>query len=68
MPQFSVLTSVYNGETYLEECVNSVLNQTFKDFEYIILNNGSTDNTAEILNRYTDSRIRIFHLENLGIP
>ena len=68
MPQFSVLTSVYNGETYLEECVNSVLNQTFKDFEYIILNNGSTDHTAEILNCYTDSRIRIFHQENLGIP
>ena len=49
MPQISVVTSVYNGEAYLQECVDSILNQTFKDFEYIILNNGSTDGTAEIL-------------------
>lgn len=67
MPKLSVVTSVYNGEPYLEECIDSVLNQTFKDFEYIILNNGSTDHTPEILNRYTDPRIRIVHQENLGI-
>ena len=54
MPQVSVVTSVYNGEAYLEECVNSILNQTFKDFEYIILNNGSTDRTPEILMSYSD--------------
>ena len=68
MPQISVVTSVYNGEAYLEECVDSILNQTFKDFEYILLNNGSTDRTAEILNRYADPRIRIVHQENLGVP
>ena len=68
MPQVSVVTSVYNGEEYLEECVDSVLNQTFQDFEYITLNNGSTDNTAKILQRYTDPRLRIIHQENLGIP
>jgi GT2 family glycosyltransferase len=67
MPQVSVVTSVYNGEAYLEECVNSILNQTFQDFEYIILNNGSTDRTPEILDRFTDSRLRIVHQENLGI-
>ncbi len=67
MPRFSVVTSVHNGEAYLEECINSVLNQTFKDFEYIILNNGSTDRTSEILDRYKDSRLRIIHQENLGI-
>jgi glycosyltransferase involved in cell wall biosynthesis len=67
MPQVSVVTSVYNGEAYLEECVNSILNQTFKDFEYIILNNGSTDRTPYILSRYTDPRLRIVHQENLGI-
>jgi glycosyltransferase involved in cell wall biosynthesis len=67
MPQVSVVTSVYNGEAYLEECVNSILNQTFQDFEYIILNNGSTDRTAEILDRYADPRLRIVHQENLGI-
>ena len=68
MPQVSVVTSVYNGEAYLEECVNSILNQTFKDFEYIILNNGSTDRTLEILDGYSDPRFRIIHQENLGVP
>tara|TARA_Y100000758_G_C15715118_1_gene298713 strand:+ start:62 stop:490 length:429 start_codon:yes stop_codon:yes gene_type:complete len=67
MPRVSVVTSVYNGEAYVEECIDSILNQTFQDFEYIILNNGSTDRTAEILNHYTDSRIHIIHQENLGI-
>ena len=67
MPRVSVVTSVYNGEVYLEECIDSILNQTFQDFEYIILNNGSTDRTAEILNSYTDSRIHIINQENLGI-
>jgi cellulose synthase/poly-beta-1,6-N-acetylglucosamine synthase-like glycosyltransferase len=67
MPRVSVITSVFNGEAYLEECVDSILNQTFKDFEYIILNNGSTDRTPEILDGYTDSRIRIVHQENIGI-
>ena len=67
MPQVSVVTSVYNGEEYLEECVDSILNQTFQNFEYIILNNGSTDGTARILQRYTDPRLRIIHQENLGI-
>jgi GT2 family glycosyltransferase len=67
MPQISVVTSVFNGEAYLEECVDSILNQTFQDFEYIILNNGSTDRTPEILNRYADPRLRIIHQENLGI-
>ena len=67
MPQVSVVTSVYNGEEYLEECVDSILNQTFQNFEYIILNNGSTDGTAKILQRYTDPRLRIIHQKNLGI-
>ena len=67
MPRVSVVTSVYNGETHLEECINSILNQTFQDFEYIILNNGSTDRTLEILNRYTDPRLHIIHQDNLGI-
>jgi glycosyltransferase involved in cell wall biosynthesis len=67
MPKISVVTSVYNGEDFLEECVNSVLKQTFQDFEYIILNDGSTDRTSEILDRYTDPRLRIVHQRNLGI-
>ncbi|MCH8156395.1 MAG: glycosyltransferase [Nitrospinae bacterium] len=68
MPEVSVITSVYNGEAYLDECVQSILNQTFQEFEFIMLNNGSTDRTPEILEQYTDSRIRVIHQENLGIP
>ena len=47
-PLVSVVTPVYNGEKYLEECIESVLNQTYKNWEYIILNNCSTDRTLEI--------------------
>ena len=68
MPQVSVVTSVYNGEAFLEECISSILSQTFQDFEYIILNDGSTDRTPDILAQYTDPRLRIIHQENLGIP
>jgi glycosyltransferase involved in cell wall biosynthesis len=67
-PKVSVLTSVYNGENHIEDCIDSVLNQTFTDFEYVILNDGSTDQTRRILEKYTDPRLRIIHQENLGIP
>ncbi len=66
----SVVMSVYNGEAYLAQAVESILNQTFPDFEFIILNDCSTDSTAEILQRYArrDSRIKILHNEqNLGL-
>ena len=68
MPLISVVTSVYNGEAFVKECVDSVLNQTFEDFEYIILNNGSTDRTVEILSKYKDPRLRIIYQANLGVP
>jgi len=67
-PKVSVLTSVYNGEDHVEECINSILDQTFTDFEYIVLNDGSTDQTRSILERYSDPRLRIIHQENMGIP
>jgi len=67
-PKVSVLTSVYNGESYVAECIDSVLNQTFSDFEYVILDDGSTDQTRSILEKYTDSRLRIIFQENVGIP
>ena len=67
-PKVSILTSVYNGEKYIKECIDSILNQTFYDFEYIILNDGSIDQTKNILEKYTDPRMRIIHQENLGIP
>ena len=59
--------SVYNGERYLVEAIESILNQTFTDFEFIIINDGSTDGTADILRSYKDRRIRIFEQSNIGL-
>ncbi|KSU84876.1 Glycosyltransferase, GT2 family [Fictibacillus enclensis] len=62
----SVVMPVYNGEVYLRESVDSVLNQTYKHFELIVVNDGSTDRTKDILNSLNDDRIKIIHLENNG--
>lgn len=58
----SVCTPVYNGENFLEDCIKGVLAQRYRDFEYIIVDNASTDGTAEIIEKYhtQDSRIRVF--------
>ncbi len=66
-PKISVLMSVYNGERYLREAVDSILNQTLSDFEFIIINDGSADGTRDILESYGDHRIRLFHQENIGL-
>jgi glycosyltransferase involved in cell wall biosynthesis len=60
-PLVSILTPVYNGESYLEECIESVLNQTYENWEYLIVNNCSTDRSLEIAGRYADKvpKIRI---------
>ena len=60
--------SVYNGETYLRESVESILKQTFKDFEFIIINDGSTDNSLSILEEYAkkDERIKIINQKKYG--
>jgi glycosyltransferase involved in cell wall biosynthesis len=56
-PLVSVVMSVYNGETYLREAIDSILNQTFSDFEFIIINDGSSDNSLSIIQSYHDKRI-----------
>src|SRR5690606_12063079 len=57
----------YNTETYLREAIESLLGQRFKDFELIIINDGSTDDTSGILHDFQDSRVRIFSFdENEG--
>ncbi|MGA1874719.1 MAG: glycosyltransferase [bacterium] len=67
-PSISVVMSVFNGGKYLESSLNSVLNQTFQDFECIIINDASIDNTEEILKRFNDPRIKIAaNPENLGL-
>lgn len=55
----TVLMPVYNGERYLREAIESILNQTFADFEFLIINDGSTDNSRAIIDSYTDPRIRL---------
>ena len=68
MPKFSIILPVYNVEKYLKECLNSLVNQTFTDFEAICINDGSTDNSLEILNEYAnmDSRFKVISQENQG--
>ena len=69
-PKVSVLMPAYNVEKYVGVAIESILNQTFTDFEFIIINDGSTDNTANIIAEYAkqDSRIRfINHKENRGL-
>ncbi len=60
MPKISVLMPAYNSAKYIAEAINSILNQTFIDFELIIINDGSTDNTNDIISSISDSRIKYF--------
>ena len=63
----SIIIPVYNGEATIERCLDSVINQTFKDIEIIVVNDGSTDNTEQILKKYSNySNIRIFKTDNRG--
>lgn len=69
-PKVSVVMSVYNGLPYLQESIESILNQTFTDFEFIIINDCSTDNTWDVLKQYAeqDQRIKLFNNnENIGL-
>lgn len=64
----SIIMPVYNGEMYLRDAVDSILSQTYKNFEFLIINDGSTDGTEEILEKYTDKRIKILNNnENKGL-
>jgi len=67
-PQVSVLLPVYNAQDYLRESIDSILNQSFTDFELIIINDGSTDSSKEIIQSYTDPRIRLIDQANAGLP
>ena len=69
MPKISVIVPVYNVEKYLARCLDSIINQTLADIEIICINDGSTDNSLEILNDYAkkDSRIKIIDQTNAGL-
>ena len=67
-PRITVLMPVYNAERHLREAIDSILAQSFKPFEFLIIDDGSTDRSASIIASYRDERIRFFRNEtNLGI-
>lgn len=63
MPIISIVMPAYNGERTILETLNSLQEQTFSDFEIIVINDGSTDSTLEILNNFKDPRLKIFSYE-----
>jgi len=68
MPKVTVLMPVYNAEKYLAEAIESILEQTFTDFDFLIIDDGSTDRSVEIINSYADNRITLIRNEqNMGI-
>lgn len=68
-PIISVIVPVYKAENYLHRCIDSILAQTYTDFELLLINDGSPDNSGAICNDYAlkDSRVRVFHKENGGV-
>ncbi len=68
MTKISVITTVYNCESFIKESILSILSQSFSDFEFIIINDGSTDKTSDVVLGFNDSRIRfINHNDNKGV-
>jgi glycosyltransferase involved in cell wall biosynthesis len=66
-PAITVLMPAYNAERYIGEAIDSVLGQTYANFEFVIVNDGSTDNTLTIINGYTDERIIVINQPNQGV-
>jgi glycosyltransferase involved in cell wall biosynthesis len=66
-PAISIVMSVYNDSRYIDEAIKSILTQTFKDFEFIIINDGSTDNSLSKIKKYKDERIMIINQKNIGL-
>ena len=68
-PFVSIIVPVYNIEKYVSTCVKSIMTQTFSDYEVLLIDDGSTDNSGEICDRYAseDSRIQVIHKPNGGL-
>ena len=68
-PRFSIIVPVYNSSAHLNRCVDSILCQTISDFELLLVDDGSADNSGSICDQYAikDKRIRVFHKENGGV-
>ena len=69
MPEISIIVPVYKVEKYLDRCIESIRKQTFKDFEVILVDDGSPDRCPELCDAWSrrDSRIRVIHKENGGV-
>ena len=69
MCKISIIIPIYNSEKYLTHCLDSILKQTYQDFEVILVNDGSTDNSAKICDNYTitDARFKVIHKQNQGV-
>lgn len=69
MPKFSIIVPIYNTEKYLHSCIDSILAQTFNDFELLLIDDGSTDSSSYICDEYAirDCRVRVFHKDNGGV-
>lgn len=69
MPKYSIVVSIYNIQDYVRQCVDSILNQTIKDFELILVDDGSKDDSGKICDEYTkiDNRVKVLHKENGGL-
>ena len=69
MPAISIIVPVYKAENYLSRCVDSILEQTFSDFELILVDDGSPDHSGKICDEYAqkDKRITVIHQENQGV-
>ena len=66
-PLVSIIMPVYNGEKYLAQAIQSVLSQTYQQFELLVVNDGSTDGTEQTVQQFTDPRIRYFVQKNAGV-
>ena len=68
MVKFSIILPVYNAEATIFETLNSILTQTYENFEIIIINDGSTDHSLDIISKFDDRRIHVFNISNSGGP
>ena len=67
MADISIIIPIYNAEKYLKKCIDSLVEQTKKELEFILINDGSTDDTEKIIKSYKDKRIKYFKNKNQGI-
>ena len=66
-PLVSIVVPVYNVENYVSKCIQSIFRQTFKNYELIVVNDGSTDNSLSKLQKFSDNRLKIINQKNKGL-